>query len=705
MKNLIIVESPTKARTLSRFLGNDYVIEATMGHIRDLPKDKLGIDIANSFKPDYRIIPGRSKKIQDLKRAANSAESVLLATDPDREGEAIAFHVYHMIKPTAKSNQSNDAFESKVKRIVFHEITKSAIDAALEHPRKIDMQLVDAQQARRLLDRLVGYKLSPVLWNKLGKRWLSAGRVQSVVLRLIVEREREIEAFRPVEYWVIEAEFETGRGEGESVKKTFTAKLNQIDDKKAEIAAKEIADTILADLQKSAYTISRVETKEVRRYPYPPFTTSTLQQAGSNRYGWSAKRTMQTAQKLYEEGFITYHRTDSTNISNEAVAMVRTFIGQKYGQAYLPPQPKFYKTKSKVAQEAHEAIRPTKLNEAQELERIGAILGREAIRLYELIYKRFVACQMNEAIFDQTSVDVKGAGSHTYIFRASGQVKKFEGWLVMYVDPRTHMARAKTEQEESVKEEENPEAVKELPALSEKDLIELCKLLPQQKFTEPPPRFNEASLIKLLEEKGIGRPSTYAPIISTIQDRKYVEKRERRFYPSDLGLVVNDFLVEHFPDIFDISFTAKMEDDLDAIANGAMKLVPVIHEFYDPLSIKIEKVYKDVDRVKVTFGTTDEICDTCGSPMVVRMSRFGKFLACSKFPECKFTKNILEKAGIACPLCGGDIVLRRTRRGKQFYGCINYPKCSFAAWKKEDILKNQPPASEKPTIESAIKPI
>ncbi|MBI4067410.1 type I DNA topoisomerase, partial [Candidatus Gottesmanbacteria bacterium] len=684
MKNLVIVESPTKAHTLSRFLGPDYRIEATMGHIRDLPKKKLGIDVDHDFKPSYQSIPGRGQKIKDLKKATEDAELLILATDPDREGEAIAYHVSQILKTT-----------KKLERIVFHEITKSAIEEALRNPRSIDIQLVDAQTARRVLDRLVGYKLSPLLWNKLGKNWLSAGRVQSVVVRLIVEREREIDAFRPQEYWLIEAELEKVdaklHNEVQPGQESFIARLIQIDDKKADVKDKETAEKIVADLERARYAVKNVETKEVRRYPSPPFTTSTLQQAAANKYGWSAKRTMQTAQKLYEEGFITYHRTDSTNLSADCLKMVRDYIYNVYGEKYLPGSPKFYKTKSKVAQEAHEAIRPTDVNSKFEIRNSKLNFGREAERLYKLIWQRFVACQMNEAVFDATGVDInatmenatmqqlKESKNINYLLRATGQRMKFDGWQAAYG------SKVKNEQGNYFKEESEED--KELPELTIGEILRLLKLLPQQKFTEPPPRYNEASLIKILEEKGIGRPSTYAPIISTIQDRKYVEKLERKFHPTDLGISVNDFLVKYFPDIFAVSFTAKMEDSLDAIANGQMQWVPVIHEYFDPLASKIASVYKEADRVKVDLGTTEEKCLICGSPMVVRISRYGKFLACSTYPNCKGTKNILEKTGIACPLDGGEIIVKHTRRGKQFYGCANWPNCKYAAWKKEDIKK------------------
>lgn len=678
--SLVIVESPTKARTLGKFLGKEYHIEATMGHIRDLPQKKLGIDIekaANNshfeFKPRYEVIPDRKKNITILKKEAIKDHNIILATDPDREGEAIAFHIKAIFINDKNIKKINPQF----KRIVFHEITKSAIEHALTDSREIDDKLVSAQQTRRLLDRLVGYKLSPLLWNKLGKRWLSAGRVQSVCVRLIVEREREIKAFVPVEYWLIEADLEAKKGK-------FIAKLAQIDGKKAEVGNQEQADGLINKLDQSKYSVANVEIKDVRRYPSSPFITSTLQQAASNRFGWSAKKTMRAAQQLYEEGLITYHRTDSTNLAKEAIFSVRSFIEKYLGREYLPNEAKFYKTKSKVAQEAHEAIRVTnpqlisqadqkiiKITENTKL--FPEELGREAQLLYSLIWKRFLACQMNEAVFEATSISVcadynKDGQTNNYLFRASGQKIKFDGFLKVY-------ERRQAEDDENI----------ELPRVEINELLKLNKIIPSQKFTEPPPRFNEASLIKTLEELGIGRPSTYAPIISTIQDRKYVEKIEKRFFPTDLGFAVNDFLIKHFPKIFEVTFTAGMEDELDEIANGKLEQDKVLNDFYVPFKTRLDEVFKDADRVKVDLGTTDEKCPECGKPLAIKMSRYGKFLACSGFPECKFTKNILNKTGIICPKCGGDIVMKRTRRGKQFYGCANYPKCDFAAWKKEDI--------------------
>jgi len=644
---------------------------------------------------------------------------VILATDPDREGEAIAYHVKHVIsskekfRPKVGQPLAEKIKNGKFKRIVFHEITESAIKHALESHRDIDMQLVDAQQARRVLDRLVGYKLSPLLWRKIGMRWLSAGRVQSVAVRLIVEREREIEAFKPQEYWLIEVELipQDHPREGEDLNQSedsrlrgndrpsFFARLVQIDDKKAEIKNKTEAEKIVEDLKVSAYKILNIEIKELKKYPVPPFTTSTLQQNASNRFGWSAKKVMRAAQILYEEGYITYHRTDSTNLASEAISMARDYINKVYGISYLPPAPKYYKTKSKVAQEAHEAIRPTDVKVKSEefrpkadqplAEKVKSEVGRDASMLYELIWKRFLACQMNEAIVEQTNVEilakhvilneVKNPVRHSesaadpqaipqddrlYLLKAQGERMKFDGWLILYGGNNLE---------------------KELPPLSLNEKLDFINVLPQQKFTEPPARFTEATLIKALEEKGIGRPSTYAPIISTIQDRKYVEKLEKKFHPTDLGKTVNDFLVKYFPDVFDIGFTAHMEDELDEIANGKMNWNNVVGDFYSPFNNKLEEVSKTAERVKVDLGTTDEKCPQCGNQLVIRLSKYGRFLACSIYPACKYTKNLVEKIDLPCPRCQGDIVVKRTRRGKQFYGCVNWPKCTFAAWKKEDI--------------------
>lgn len=615
--DLIIVESPTKARTLSKFLGSGYVIEASMGHIRDLPESRLGINLNKDFEPEYVVSDKKKDIVALLSKAAKKADNIILATDPDREGEAISWHIAALLP------------NKKFQRITFHEITQTAIKEALTHPGELDMNMVDAQQARRILDRLVGYKLSPLLWRKV-RRGLSAGRVQSVAVRLIVEREREIKAFKPQEYWELIAKF-----------KDFEAKL------KTEIKNEEKADKIIDSLKVSEFKVTDVLKKEIRRNPYPPFTTSTLQQAASNLFGWSAKKTMQVAQKLYEEGLITYHRTDSTNLATEAVTSAREFIDKNYGPQYVPDQPRIFKTKSKVAQEAHEAIRPTSAN-----------LKHEDERLFDLIWKRFVSCQMNEAIYEQTSVDI-AAG--IYLFRANGNKQIFDGW-------------------QRVNEQLEKNNI--LPELEINQILKLLELVPSQHFTEPPARYNEASLIKTLEEYGIGRPSTYAPIISTILERNYVEKTDKRLYSTVLGDAVTDFLMANFPIIMDYKFTAGMEDGLDEVANGNKKWVPLIAEFYKPFEETLEKVGENTARVKIETEEVDEKCPQDGSPLVIRLGRFGKFLACSKFPDCKFTKPLTVKLDIKCPKCGGDVILRKTRNKKIFYGCSNYPKCDFASWNK-----------------------
>ncbi len=634
--NLIIVESPTKAKTLTRFLGNEYGIMASMGHIRDLPKSKLGIDLEHNFEPQYEISKGKEGKVKELQAAAKEAKQIILATDPDREGEAIAWHLTQTI--------SNFQFPiSNFQRVTFHEITESAIRKALMRPGQIDMNLVDAQQARRILDRLVGYKLSPILWRKV-RRGLSAGRVQSVAVRLIVEREREIQAFVPVEYWEILAKF----------KENFEAKLL-----KAEIKNKEEAEEMVQSLKAAEFKVEKIETKEVKKYPYPPFTTSTLQQASANLFGWTAKKTMQMAQSLYEEGLITYHRTDSMNLATEAVNAARAYIDVQFSKNYLPVTARFYRTKSKVAQEAHEAIRPTNIND--QLPIANDQLDRDQRKLYELVWKRFMACQMAEAVYEQTSVDiVADSGQARMTFRANGNKQIFDGWQKLF------------EREEE----------QELPKLEVNQILNLLELLPSQHFTEGPPRFNEASLIKALEEYGIGRPSTYAPIIYTIQERQYVEKEGKKLLPTVLGFAANDFLMKNFANILDYQFTAGMEDDLDAIANGEKQWRPVVREFYEPLEKQLKITEETAERVKVEVEKSEEKCPQCGADMVVRLGRFGKFLACSKFPDCKTTKTLMKKIDMKCPKCGGEIVMKKTKKRRNFYGCSNYPNCDFASWTK-----------------------
>lgn len=631
------MESPTKAKTISEFLGQDFKIEPSYGHVRDLPKSTLGVEVEKDFKPTY-VIPSRSKKrITELKNQSEKAKEVILATDEDREGEAIAWHLSEALKL------------KKPERIVFHEITKPAIEEALKNPRNLDLNLVDAQQARRILDRLVGYKLSPFLWKKLF-RGLSAGRVQSVAVRLVVDREREIEKFTPQEYWDIIASF-----------KDFEAIL--VLDKFA-IQTKQEAEKILKDLEGAKYQIEKIEKKEIKRAPRPPFTTSTLQQDAANRLHFSSKQTMVLAQQLYEQGFISYMRTDSLNLSEESLRRAEKFINDDFGKIYSSQRR--FKTKSKGAQEAHEAIRPTNPQNTPEI--LKEKLDARLFKLYDLIWRRFIACQMKEAVFDSTTVDIK---AKSYLFRASGQTLKFDGFLRVY----------------PMKFEE-----KELPTLEQGEILELIKLLPGQHFTEPPPRYSEATLVKALEKYGIGRPSTYAPIISTIQERNYVEKNEqRKFAPTKTGIMVNDLLVEHFPEIVDIQFTSRMEEDLDEIAEGKVKWISIIKSFYGPFASNLEKKYVEVEKQKTEIKT-DEICEKCGRPMVIKRGRFGEFLACSGFPECKNAKpprgrekDAPKPLDMKCPRCGeGDVIIKRTKRGKIFYGCSQYPKCDFASWTKPE---------------------
>jgi DNA topoisomerase-1 len=630
--DLIVVESPTKAKTLSRFLGRDFAVMATMGHIKDLPKSKLGVDVENNFKPDYVPVVKRQDVIDELIKEAKKAKKVFLASDPDREGEAISSHVKEILGKRAN-----------VFRISFHEITKDAVEEAIKSPREIDENLVDAQTGRRVLDRLVGYELSPLLWKKV-RRGLSAGRVQSVAVRLIVEKEREIEAFKTEEYWEIYCDVKRKEGK----KEVFTVQLV-----KDGVGNQKESDEITAKLKKSDYKVADVKKREVVKAPYPPYTTSTMSQAGARLFGWSAKRTMRAAQKLYEEGLITYHRTDSFNISQAAVVKAREFIKKTYGGKYLPESPKYYKTTSKVAQEAHEAIRPTNLNEKVEI-------AFDENKLYDIIFRRFVACQMTASIYDETVIEVT-AGE--YLLRASGQIMKFDGWRKLF--PR----------------DENSAA---LPDVSVNEALQLIEVKPVQKFTEPPPRFNEASLIKTLEKLGIGRPSTYAPIISTIQIRNYVEKDEGTFSPTLVGVAVNDFLVKNFPEELEYQFTAEMEEDLDNIATGEKKWADTIKKFWGPFAKKVKTVTKEGKRVKIETEKLGIKCPECKEgELVVRIGRFGKFISCSRFPDCKHTEKYLEKTGAKCPECKeGDVIIKRSGKGRKFFGCSRYPECKWASWRK-----------------------
>lgn len=646
---LIIVESPTKAKTLSRFLGKAYSVDATMGHIKDLPKSKLSVDIEHDFAPMYVPMDKKKDTIAKIQKEAKKADGIFIATDPDREGEAIASHVKEIL------------LEGKIKkeflkRIVFHEITKEAVEEAIAHPRTVDSSLVDAQIARRVLDRLVGYKLSPLLWKKV-RRGLSAGRVQSVAVRLIVEREREIEKFKPQEYWEIWADVK-------AEKQTFRVALIKVGEKKAEVHDGKTAKAITYDLEKAKYTVLDLKKREVHKKPFAPFTTSTMTQAGARLFGWSAKRTMSLAQKLYEEGMITYHRTDSTNLSQQSLAMARNFISEKYGNNYLPAAPRIYKTSSKVAQEAHEAIRPTSLQEEMKVQSAG-IEGAH-LKLYDLIRKRFLASQMADAVYDETTIDVSAKYSNnSYTLRASGQIMKFDGWR------KVLPAKSSGEEEQ------------ELPMIEKDQALDLVTVLSEQKFTQPPARYNEASLIKTLEKLGIGRPSTYAPIVSTIQVRGYVEKTEGKFFPTSVGMAANDFLVQNFPDELEYSFTAQMEADLDNIANGKREWQKMMKEFYGPFEKKLESVEKTAERVKIATESTGKKCPKCREgDIVVRTGRFGKFLSCSRFPDCDYKDKYLQKIDIKCPECKtGDVIVKKTGKGRIFYGCSRYPDCKYASWK------------------------
>jgi DNA topoisomerase-1 len=644
---LVIVESPTKAKTIQKFLGGEFKIKSSFGHVRDLPKAKLGINIENGFEPEY-IIPTKARKtVSELKKESEKADETILATDEDREGESIAWHLSEALKL------------ENPERIVFHEITKPAIEKALESPRKIDMNLVSAQQARRVLDRIVGYKLSPFLWKKVA-RGLSAGRVQSVAVRLIVEKEEEIKKFIAQEYWSIKALFKSKDIEFESI----LIKDGDKNIEKLDIKDKDQADKILTELSGAKYTANSIDKKETKKYPAPPFTTSTLQQAAWQKFHFSAKATMSIAQKLYEEGYITYHRTDSLNLSDFSLSASREFISKSIGNNYCPPKPIKYKTKSKTAQEAHEAIRPAYPDKTpQSLKELDA----RQLKLYTLIWQRFIACQMVSAVFDSVSVDIKASSlrKKEYIFRSTGQTLKFDGFLKIY----------------PTKFEE-----KELPDLSENEILDLISLDSLQHFTEPPARYSEASLIKALEKYGVGRPSTYAPTLTTIQNRNYVQKNEqKRFVPTEMGIIVNDVLIKNFPEVVDIDFTAKMEKELDEVAEGRDTWQKTCEDFYIPFSKNLEEKYEEVEKTDLT-KKTDKKCPKCGSELIERLGRFGRFYACSKFPECKYTESMgdkKEKLDIKCPKCKeGDIVQKRTKKGKIFYGCNNFPKCDFALWDK-----------------------
>jgi len=651
---LVIVESPAKAKTIGKFLGRNYTIKPSMGHIRDLPKSQFGVDVEHGFEPHYITIRGKGNIVKELRVAAQKSQRVLLATDPDREGEAIAWHLQHLLElPPGPI------------RIEFNEITRNAVQEAIKRPREIDQNRVDAQQARRVLDRVVGYRLSPLLWRKV-RKGLSAGRVQSVAVRLIVDREREIEAFQPEEYWSLTAWLLAG-GDGEA----FPAKLFKYLGEDPAIKNEGEMQAILAALEGVTYVVTEVKQRERRKNPAPPFTTSTLQQEASRKLNFTARRTMQVAQQLYEGidlggsegpvGLITYIRTDSTRIASVAQLEARDFLMERFGPEYVPEDLRQFKGRKDI-QDAHEAIRPTSV--WREPAALKNVLTRDQFRLYNLIWERFVASQMQAAVMDTMTVKISAGPC---LFRATGSVVKFPGYLRVY-------------QEGS--DGEGKEQEQRLPALATGEVLKLQSLEPKQHFTQPPPRYTEATLVKTLEELGIGRPSTYAPTIETILERGYVVREQKQFIPTELGRVVVDLLKEHFPDIIDVEFTAQMEQQLDEIEAGKLSWRQVVAEFYEPFSRVLERAEREIDTIELPEEVSEEKCELCGRNLVIKTGRFGKFLACPGFPECRFTKPLLETIGVNCPRCGGEIVARRTKRGRKFYGCQNYPECNYVSWDK-----------------------
>jgi len=676
---LVIVESPAKARTLNKILGRSYSVKASLGHVRDLPRASLGVDIDKGFVPKYVIPAGKKKTVGEIKKAASKASSIYLATDPDREGEAISWHLVQAARL--------DKDDMPVHRVVFHEITKDAVQEAFQNPGSINMNLVNAQQARRILDRLVGYKLSPLLWRKV-QRGLSAGRVQSVAVRIIVDREREIQDFIPREYWIMEVEL----APPEEKEASFKARLFALADGiKLDITNKDEAERVTADLENAEYKVKTVVTKQLARQPAPPFATSTLQQEAWQRLHFTAGRTMAIAQQLYEGlplgkegsvGLITYMRTDSTRVAASAISEAREFIGEKYGAKFLPPKPRSFARKAKWAQEAHEAIRPTKIY--RQPAQLKPFLNLAQLKLYELIWKRMVASQMSAALYDTTNVEIEASNAAAreaigspknspnflgekqpqgYLLKASSSVVKFPGFMGVYSEGKD--------------EDERGESLVSLPKLRIGDKLIYLGTFTEQCFTQPPPRYTEATLIKALEQKGIGRPSTYAPILSTIQERDYVNKDDGKFHPTELGITVNKILAEHFPKIVDPGFTAQMEEQLDEIAQGKYEWIAALQEFYPPFQDMLDKAWINLEKVSLT-QMSEETCPNCGRPMVIKVGRFGKFLACSGYPDCKTTMPYAVKTGVSCPQCGGELVKRVSKKKKIFYGCSNFPKCKFA---------------------------
>ena len=646
-KTLVIVESPSKAKTIGKYLGSTYKVMASVGHVRDLPKSKLGINIENDFEPEYISIRGKGDLIKELKKEAKQASKIYLATDPDREGEAISWHLAYLLGIDPSTNC----------RIVFNEITKDTIKAAVKHPRPIDTRLVDAQQARRVLDRLVGYQISPLLWRKV-RRGLSAGRVQSAALKVICDRENQINDFEPKEYWNLIAKFKKG--------KTFEAKVSEYNGNKFTVQTKEKADEVLAALKNGKYVVSQIINKERSRKPFAPFTTSSLQQDAANKLGFTTKKSMMVAQQLYEGieikghgtlGLVTYIRTDSVRISDEAKVAAKAYITENFGTQYIGNN--VFSNKKKDIQDAHEAIRPS--NISLDPEQIKESLTKEQYLLYKLIWTRFLASQMAPAIFDSMQVTIQNGD---YALKANGSRVIFDGYQKVYAS--------------NIEEDKD----KILPELEEGEELEAKELVADQKFTEPPARFTEASLVKYLEDKNIGRPSTYAPIIGTLLDRKYIIRQKKVLVPTELGFVVTELMEEYFKEIADTGFTATMEDKLDDVEIKSLDWKEIVRDFYATLKVELEIADKAIEKVEVEDQLTDELCEICGKPMAIKSGRFGEFLACSGYPDCKNTKPIVKKTGVACPDCGGDIVAKRGRSGKIFYGCSNYPTCNKAFWYK-----------------------
>ena len=660
---MVIVESPAKARTVSRYLGKGYTVKASIGHVRDLLRSQISVAVENNFEPKYRVPNEKREIVKELKKAVAQAEEVYLATDPDREGEAIAWHLLEAAEIDA----------DQARRVVFHEITKEAIEEAFRNPRSIDTNLVDAQQARRILDRLVGYNISPILWTKVRSR-LSAGRVQSVALRLVVDREREIENFDPKEYWSIDGDFLNSEKPP-----MFRAGLRKVDGEDLEVASQLTADGLLSDLRGAEYKVGKVKLDSRTRKPPSPFITSSMQQSASRRLRYSARKTMAIAQQLYEgidlnshepSGLISYMRTDSTQVSKSAQAEARQVIRSKFGEEHLPEEPPTYKTRARRAQEAHEAIRPTSI--ARTPESVKGLLSKDQHKLYQLVWRRFLASQMKPAEYDTLSIEAVGRSeAHEYLFKVNASSLRFPGFLAVLADRKS----------------EEPEAsasLERLPALSKDDPLELKELFPEQHFTQPPARYSDASLIRALEENGIGRPSTYAPILSTLQRRGYVERDKRRMIPTEIGMTVNDLLVDHFPNIVDLGFTARMEQELDEVAEGDRNWVDVVREFYEPFEVQLERARELMPEVKAEPELIDRKCPECDNQLLIRYGRYGKFIGCSNFPECRHTEPWLEKIGVLCPLDGGELAERRTRKGRTFYGCSNYPECEFTSWKRPE---------------------